>query len=120
MPKPPAFSIPKFFLKLAFPRQIREKPYSYLHLIQVREPSTNVCQDCVDLGDSWPNLRMCLICGYVGCCDTSKNKQMHQHVQETEHPLIRSIEPGECWIWCYPDEAFLSGDSSQLDQPLPV
>ena len=63
---------------------------------------------------------MCLICGYVGCCDTSKNQHMHKHVEETDHPLIRSIEPGEGWIWCYPDEAFLSANSSQLDQPMPV
>ena len=55
MPKTPAFSIPEFFLKLVFTRHHREKPCSHLHLIQVREPGTNVCQDCLDLGDSWPN-----------------------------------------------------------------
>jgi uncharacterized UBP type Zn finger protein len=121
MPKTPArFNIPELLLKLAFTRQIKEKNCSHLHLIQVSQPSTDVCQDCVDLGDSWPNLRMCLICGYVGCCDTSKNKHMHRHVEETDHPLIRSIEPGEGWIWCYPDEAFLSARSSQLDEPMLV
>ena len=52
MPKTPAFSIPEFFLKLAFTRQIID---SHLGLIQVREPGTDVCQDCLDLGDSWPN-----------------------------------------------------------------
>jgi uncharacterized UBP type Zn finger protein len=121
MPKTPArFNIPELLLKLAFTRQLKEKDCSHLHLIQVRQPSTNVCQDCVDLGDSWPNLRMCLICGYVGCCDTSKNKHMHAHLQETDHPLIRSIESGEGWMWCYPDEAFLSARSSQLDESMPI
>jgi uncharacterized UBP type Zn finger protein len=87
MPKTPArFKIPEFVLRLAFTHSLREKTCSHLDLIQVREPSTRVCQDCIDLGDSWPNLRMCLICGYVGCCDTSKNKHMHQHIEETGHP----------------------------------
>ena len=117
---PSRFNIPKLILKPTFTRKLKEKPYSHLHLIQIRELSTDVCQDCVDSGDSWPNLRMCLICGYVGCCDTSKNKHMQQHVQETSHPLIRSIEAGEGWIWCYPDEAFLSASSSQLAEPMPV
>jgi uncharacterized UBP type Zn finger protein len=121
MPKTPArFKIPEFVLRLAFTHSLREKTCSHLHLIQVREPSTRVCQDCIDLGDSWPNLRMCLICGYVGCCDTSKNKHMHQHIEETGHPLIRSIEAGEGWIWCYPDEAFISAKSRQLDEAVPV
>jgi len=120
MPKTPNFSIPELILKLAFTRQLKEKLCSHLHLIQIREPCTDVCQDCVDSGDSWPNLRMCLICSYVGCCDTSKNKHMQQHVEETSHPLIRSIEAGEGWIWCYPYSAFISARSSQLDEAMPV
>ena len=108
MPKTPArFNLPELFYKLAFTRRFSEIPCSHLDQIQVREPNTRVCQECVDLGDTWPNLRMCLICGYVGCCDTSNNKHMGKHIKETGHPLIRSIEPGEGWIWCYPDEAFL-------------
>jgi uncharacterized UBP type Zn finger protein len=47
---------------------------------------------------------LCLICGHVGCCDSSKNKHATKHFHKTEHPLIRSIEPGEAWIWCYVDE----------------
>ncbi|NJN44393.1 MAG: UBP-type zinc finger domain-containing protein [Anaerolineae bacterium] len=85
--------------------------------MQVWEPATNVCQECVDAGDTWPNLRMCLVCGHVGCCDTSKNKHMKQHVDATGHPLIRSIEPGEAWVWCYVDEAFISAKSPQLQKP---
>ncbi len=116
---PPRFRVPEWLIKLIYTRQIREKPCKHLHLIQVRKPSVNVCEACVSLGDSWPNLRMCLLCGYVGCCDSSKNKHMKQHVLETNHPLVRTIEPGEGWIWCYKDDAFLSADSPQLDQPMP-
>jgi uncharacterized UBP type Zn finger protein len=47
---------------------------------------------------------MCLSCGHVGCCDTSKNKHASKHFLQTSHPLIRSIEPGESWTWCYVDK----------------
>jgi uncharacterized UBP type Zn finger protein len=47
---------------------------------------------------------MCLECGHVGCCDSSKNKHATKHFHSSTHPLIRSIEPGERWIWCYVDE----------------
>jgi uncharacterized UBP type Zn finger protein len=50
---------------------------------------------------------MCLICGYVGCCDMSKNKHATAHFKSTSHPLIRSIEPRESWVWCYVDKVFL-------------
>jgi uncharacterized UBP type Zn finger protein len=52
---------------------------------------------------------MCLTCGFVGCCDTSKNKHMKAHYEETGHPLFRSIRLQESWVWCYEDNAFFSG-----------
>ena len=52
----------------------------------------------------WMHLRMCLICGKVGCCDNSPNRHATAHFHEVGHPLIRSAEPGEEWIWCYVDE----------------
>jgi uncharacterized UBP type Zn finger protein len=57
----------------------------------------------VAAGDSWVHLRMCLFCGHVGCCDSSKNKHATHHFQNTQHALMRSIEPGETWVWCYVD-----------------
>jgi len=116
---PSRFHIPEWLLRLLFTRKLKEKQCSHLHLIKVVEPDHRTCEECVALGDSWPNLRMCLICGYVGCCDTSKNKHMKQHVASTGHPLIRTIEHGEGWIWCYKDDALISADSPQLDQPMP-
>ena len=119
MPKTPGFiRIPETVLRLLFTKQLKEKHCSHLGEIKFRQPSIDVCEQCVASGDEWPNLRMCLVCGYVGCCDTSKNKHMHQHIEESGHPLIRSIEPGEGWIWCYPDSAFISARSSQLDEPM--
>jgi len=76
------------------------------HLNQIKVTSTkeHVCPDCVKLGDEWVHLRLCLECGYVGCCDSSKNQHATKHFHHTKHPLIRSIEPGETWVWCYVDE----------------
>jgi uncharacterized UBP type Zn finger protein len=49
------------------------------------------------------HLRLCMICGHVGCCDNSKNKHATKHYHTTGHPIIRSFQPGENWLWCYPD-----------------
>ena len=61
-------------------------------------------EECVKTGDTWVHLRMCLICGHAACCDSSKNKHATKHFHHTKHPLMRSIEPGETWVWCYVDE----------------
>ena len=111
---PPRIRLPETLLKLIYTRQLKEKPCTHLHLIQVWGPTTDTCQECVDKGDSWPNLRMCLVCGYIGCCDTAKNKHMKHHVESTNHPIVRSIEPGEGWVWCYVDNALIGKNSPQL------
>jgi predicted ester cyclase len=110
MDKPPKhpITIPEFILKLIFTGQVAEKECSHLDMIQVIEPDTDVCRDCVALGDVWPALRMCLICGTIGCCDTSKNKHMKQHYEKTGHPIFRSTRLQEGWVWCYEDDAFFS------------
>ena len=66
------------------------------------------CEECLKVpGSWWVHLRMCLECGKVGCCDNSPNKHATKHFHEVGHPLIRSAEPGEEWLWCYADEVFL-------------
>lgn len=80
---------------------------SHLNQITVTETDVHVCPECVALGDRWVHLRLCLICGHVGCCDNSKNKHATKHAHSTDHPLIRSIEPGESWVWCYADQLFM-------------
>ena len=80
------------------------------HLDQVQVTSTDkyVCEDCIKTGDDWVHLRLCLSCGHVGCCDSSKNKHATKHFRSTAHPLVRSIEPGEDWAWCYLDQTMLA------------
>ena len=77
---------------------------THLNEIKFTRPGEHVCEECVKMGDTWVHLRMCLICGHVGCCDSSKNKHATKHFKHGGHPLIRSIEPGERWIWCYVDQ----------------
>jgi len=79
---------------------------THLNEIKIEKTSKHVCEDCVKIGDSWVHLRMCLICGHVGCCDSSKNRHATKHFHSTTHPLIRSIEPGERWVWCYLDQVY--------------
>lgn len=56
------------------------------------------------MGDHWVHLRICLTCGHVGCCDSSLNKHATKHFHSSGHPMMRSIEPGENWGWCFVDE----------------
>jgi uncharacterized UBP type Zn finger protein len=62
------------------------------------------CEECLKMSDTWVHLRLCLGCGHVGCCDSSKNKHATKHYHSTKHPVIRSFEPGEDWRYCYVDE----------------
>ena len=77
---------------------------THLDSVKVTGPRAHACAECVRLGDAWVHLRLCLECGNVGCCDASKNKHATKHFRNTRHPLIRSSEPGESWVWCYVDE----------------
>jgi uncharacterized UBP type Zn finger protein len=85
-----------------FMRPIKE--CTHVGLINHVTPKTQGCEECLQSGDKWVHLRMCLICGHVGCCDQSKNKHATRHFHETGHPIIQSMEPGEDWRWCYLDE----------------
>ena len=80
-----------------------------IHLNQIRPviPSASGCEECLAIGDPWVHLRLCLTCGHVGCCDDSKNKHATRHYHKTQHPIIQSLEPGEHWMWCYPDNMLM-------------
>lgn len=75
------------------------------HLDLIREvvPSGTGCKECLETGDEWVHLRICKICGHVGCCDDSKNKHATKHFRSTRHPIMQSLEPGERWMWCFVD-----------------
>jgi uncharacterized UBP type Zn finger protein len=78
------------------------------HVLVTRLPaSSEGCEDCLRIGSSWVHLRICLECGHIGCCDDSPNRHASAHHAETAHPIIRSIEPGEQWSWCFEDRVVL-------------
>ncbi|HWZ11567.1 MAG TPA: UBP-type zinc finger domain-containing protein [Acidobacteriaceae bacterium] len=80
---------------------------THLGLIKNVKPHTRGCEECLKLGMTWVHLRMCLECGHVGCCDSSVGKHATKHFHATGDPVMRSIEPGESWGWCYIDEVML-------------
>jgi uncharacterized UBP type Zn finger protein len=77
-------------------------------LISELPPEVPGCEDCLEMGGEWLHLRICLECGHVGCCDSSPNRHATAHASATAHPLIRSLQPGERWAFCYPDNLMLN------------
>jgi uncharacterized UBP type Zn finger protein len=82
---------------------------SHLAHVQISQlpESVDGCEDCLASGGAWVHLRICLECGKVGCCDSSPNRHASAHAHASGHPLIRSLEPGETWSWCFVDEVAL-------------
>jgi len=77
------------------------------HLDEIADivPSSTGCEDCLAAGrHDWVHLRVCQICGHVGCCDNSPSRHATAHFGGSHHPIIRSYEPGEDWYWCFVDE----------------
>ncbi|HLX68656.1 MAG TPA: UBP-type zinc finger domain-containing protein [Verrucomicrobiae bacterium] len=83
----------------------------HLNQVKVTSSDVDVCEECVKTGDTWVHLRLCMECGKVGCCDSSKNKHATKHFHQAKHPVMRSIEPGESWMWCYVDDMIV-GDAA--------
>jgi uncharacterized UBP type Zn finger protein len=79
---------------------------AHLDTIQHLEGRDGVpgCPECIATGSTWVHLRRCTECGQVGCCDDSPNRHATAHYHASAHPVIRSLEPGEDWLWCYEDE----------------
>src|SRR5688572_4894577 len=84
-------------------------PCSHLDHVEVTElpPYVAGCEDCLLTGSKWLHLRICLECGRVGCCDDSPGRHASTHAATSGHPLIRSLEPGEDWSWCFVDQVAL-------------
>ena len=94
----------------------------HLDQIDVVTPSGDGCKECLEVGDSWVHLRLCMSCGHVGCCDNSKNKHATKHFGATHHPIIMSYEPGEAWGWCYVERGYfdsLPDIMEELGKPAP-
>jgi uncharacterized UBP type Zn finger protein len=77
------------------------------------EPDAKGCSECLAVGDRWVHLRMCLSCGHVACCDSSKNTHARRHWEKAQHPIIRSFQPGEDWRWCYPHGDYLDPEETR-------
>ena len=86
---------------------------SHLDQILITEPPEHVegCEECLKDGGWWVHLRMCETCGHIGCCDSSPGKHASKHADGSDHPILRSIEPGENWSWCVRDQVgFVVGE----------
>ncbi len=80
------------------------------HLAAIKEVNigdTGVCEECIKHHTEWVHLRTCQTCGVTLCCDDSPQKHMTKHYHHAHHPVIASAQPGERWLWCYPDEQFI-------------
>jgi uncharacterized UBP type Zn finger protein len=78
---------------------------THLDTIKITPPaSVEGCEDCLKTGGTWLHLRICMECGHVGCCDSSPNQHASKHAAGSTHPIVRSMEPGERWLWCYEDD----------------
>ena len=92
----------------------KEKPVSKpakacSHRDQINDvkPRSTGCEECLKQGEKWVQLRMCLKCGNVGCCDSSKGRHATAHFEASGHPIMRTLQPGESWKWCYVDKVTL-------------
>ena len=94
---------------------------AHLEAVQLNELPAEVdgCEDCLRAGGKWLHLRICLSCGHVGCCDSSPHRHATAHHHETTHPIMRSLEPGEDWSWCYVDEVALAIDGVSGETRIP-
>ena len=73
---------------------------------EIKRPARRECEACVAMGATWVHLRTCQTCGTTLCCDSSPNRHASGHARESGHPVVASAEPGERWVYCFPDELF--------------
>ncbi|MEP6593575.1 MAG: UBP-type zinc finger domain-containing protein [Acidobacteriota bacterium] len=84
---------------------MKQAPCEHLAAIDAVKPATkHECEDCIKIGGTWVHLRTCQQCGVTRCCDSSPNRHATAHAKSSGHPVIASAEPGERWLYCYPDE----------------
>ena len=75
-------------------------------ITDIKTPKALECDECVKIGSGWVHLRTCQTCGVTGCCDSSQHRHASKHAAASGHPVIASAQPGERWLYCYPDEGF--------------
>ncbi|UYQ94073.1 UBP-type zinc finger domain-containing protein [Chitinophaga horti] len=86
----------------------QQAPCNHIEAItEVKVGQEGVCEECIKTGSDWVHLRTCQTCGVTHCCDDSPMKHATKHFHRSGHPVIASAEPGERWLWCYADKAFV-------------
>jgi uncharacterized UBP type Zn finger protein len=84
-----------------------QRPCAHITAITtVRTAQRRECEECVKTGSRWMHLRTCQECGTTRCCNSSPNKHASKHADASGHPVVASAEPGERWLYCFPDDAF--------------
>lgn len=73
----------------------------------VKHAKRRECGECMKMGAQWVHLRVCQECSATLCCDSSPNRHASKHARASGHSVIASAEPGESWLYCYPDDAFV-------------
>jgi len=76
-------------------------------ITSVKHPKKRECEECVKINSIWMHLRTCQTCGVTLCCDSSPNRHASHHARAAGHAVIASAEPGERWLYCFPDDAFV-------------
>ena len=76
-------------------------------ITEVTQAKHYQCDECVKTGAHWVHLRTCQTCGSTLCCDSSPNRHASKHSRGTGHPVVASAEPGEQWLYCFPDDSFV-------------
>jgi len=92
----------------------------HFHLVTTVTPSAHGCEECLKTDSWWVHLRICRLCGHVGCCDQSPGKHATAHFYATAHPIIEGYDPPEGWGWCYADKTFVDlPDTTPQLGPIP-
>jgi uncharacterized UBP type Zn finger protein len=90
---------------------------SHLNAFQPVRPKTDGCEECLKTGGEWVHLRICRVCGHVGCCDQSPGHHATKHFHVTQHPVMESYDPPEGWGWCYVDEVTINLEGDVTPHP---
>ncbi len=87
---------------------MKEGPCAHIEAISdVKTAQRRECEECMKIGSRWLHLRTCQSCGTTLCCDSSPKRHASHHARTSTHPVIASAEPGEQWLYCYPDDAMI-------------
>jgi hypothetical protein len=85
--------------------EMAKKACAHLTAIHdIKQPKHRECEECVKVGGRWVHLRTCQTCGLTHCCDDSPSRHARAHAGASGHAVIASAEPGERWLYCYPDD----------------